>query len=141
MTATASPVSARTAAAGIEVHPLTAAVGAQIRGVDLASVDDVQFAQIESAWSRHSALLFRAQRLDHDALIAFSRRFGELDRLCGFQGWTHYADQVARESVRAGHSRECRLPWANYFPLAGRSSGYGASRCQNHSAQAGFDDG
>jgi len=79
MTATASPVSARTAAGGIEVHPLTAAVGAQIRGVDLASVDDVQFAQIESAWIRHSALLFRAQRLDHDALIAFSRRFGELD--------------------------------------------------------------
>ena len=63
----------------VEVHPLTAAVGAEIRGVDLAQVSDAQFAEIESAWTRHSALLFRGQRLDHDALLAFSRRFGELD--------------------------------------------------------------
>ena len=63
----------------VEVHPLTAAVGAEIRGVDLARINAAQFAEIESAWNRHSALLFRGQQLDHDALLGFSRRFGELD--------------------------------------------------------------
>ncbi len=63
----------------VEILPLTAAVGAEIRGVDLARVDNVQFATIEAAWVRHSALLFRGQQLDHDALLDFSRRFGELD--------------------------------------------------------------
>ena len=31
------------------------------------------------AWLEHSVLLFRGQTLDDDGLIAFSRRFGELD--------------------------------------------------------------
>jgi taurine dioxygenase len=60
-------------------RPLSAAVGAEIRGADLAHLSDAEFAQIEHAWCKHSALLFRDQRLGHDALIAFSRRFGELD--------------------------------------------------------------
>lgn len=63
----------------IEVRPLSAAVGAEILGVDLARIDEAQFAAVESAWISHSALLFRGQHLDHDALLAFSRRFGELD--------------------------------------------------------------
>jgi taurine dioxygenase len=63
----------------IEVRPLSAAVGAEIRGVDLAQIEEAQFAEVTTAWINHSALLFRGQHLDHDALIAFSRRFGELD--------------------------------------------------------------
>lgn len=61
------------------VTPLNAAVGAEISGVDVARVDDAAFEVVEAAWHRHSALLFRGQRLDDDDLIAFSRRFGELD--------------------------------------------------------------
>ncbi|MDB5811678.1 MAG: putative TauD/TfdA family dioxygenase [Betaproteobacteria bacterium] len=63
----------------IQVRPLSAAVGAEIAGVNLARINDAQFAAIENAWTNHSALLFRGQQLDHDALLSFSRRFGELD--------------------------------------------------------------
>jgi taurine dioxygenase len=63
----------------INVKFLTAAVGAEISGVDLARLDDAEFAAIAEAWHRRSALLFRDQRLSDDDLIAFSRRFGELD--------------------------------------------------------------
>ncbi len=70
---------ARASASGIRIEPLCAAVGAEIQGANLARVRDAEFAEIERAWNSHSALLFRDQRLDHDALIAFSRRFGELD--------------------------------------------------------------
>jgi taurine dioxygenase len=58
---------------------LTPAVGAEISGVDLASLSDAEFAQIERAWHRYSALLFRDQDLSDDDLLRFSRRFGELD--------------------------------------------------------------
>lgn len=63
----------------LSVSPLTPAVGAEVSGVDLSALDDATFAQIERAWHRHSALLFRGQHLSDDDLLRFSRRFGELD--------------------------------------------------------------
>jgi len=63
----------------LTIKPVTQAVGAVISGVDLSRLSDAEFAQIESAWNRHSALLFRDQHLSDDDLLAFSRRFGELD--------------------------------------------------------------
>ena len=64
---------------GLTIKKLTPAVGAEISNVDLARLSDAEFAQIEQAWYRHSALLFRDQKLTDDDLLAFSRRFGELD--------------------------------------------------------------
>jgi taurine dioxygenase len=63
----------------LTITPVTPAVGAEISGVNLARVSDPEFAQIERAWNRHGALLFRDQQLSDDDLLAFSRRFGELD--------------------------------------------------------------
>ena len=63
----------------LSVSPLTAAVGAEVSGVDLAQIGDAEFVQVERAWHRHGALLFRGQKLTDDDLLTFSRRFGELD--------------------------------------------------------------
>ena len=63
----------------LTIRPVTDAVGAEISGVNLAQLTAAEFAQIEQAWNRHSALLFRDQQLSDDDLLAFSRRFGELD--------------------------------------------------------------
>jgi taurine dioxygenase len=63
----------------ISIKPLTPTVGAEISGVDLAHLTDADFGQIERAWHKYSALLFRGQRLSDDALLSFSRRLGELD--------------------------------------------------------------
>ncbi|HEY2530186.1 MAG TPA: TauD/TfdA family dioxygenase [Xanthobacteraceae bacterium] len=59
--------------------PLTPAVGAEVANVDLSALSGGEFAQVEAAWHRHSVLLFRDQELTDDDLLAFSRRFGELD--------------------------------------------------------------
>ncbi|MEO7743203.1 MAG: TauD/TfdA family dioxygenase [Usitatibacter sp.] len=61
------------------VRNLNPAVGAEISGIDVANITDAQFKVVEAAWYAHSALLIRGQDLDDDDLIAFSRRFGELD--------------------------------------------------------------
>jgi taurine dioxygenase len=55
------------------------ALGAEVVGVDLHDVDDHTFGAIHKAWLDHLVLLFRGQKLSDDQLIAFSRRFGELD--------------------------------------------------------------
>lgn len=63
----------------VTATPITPAVGAEISGVDLAHLSQADFAEIEKAWHRYSMLLFRGQNLTDDDLLAFSRRFGDLD--------------------------------------------------------------
>jgi taurine dioxygenase len=61
------------------VVPSGAALGAEIQNVELASLSDQDFNEIHRAWLDHLVVRFRGQRLTLEDLIAFSRRFGELD--------------------------------------------------------------
>src|SRR6266852_6312935 len=72
-----STPSMRTAGgAGAIIVPSGAALGAEVRGVDLRALDVETFAAIRQAWLDHQVLLVRGQQLSDDDLIAFSRRFG-----------------------------------------------------------------
>jgi taurine dioxygenase len=53
--------------------------GAEITSVDLRTISGADFDIIHQAWIDHQVLLFRDQRLSDRDLIAFSRRFGDLD--------------------------------------------------------------
>jgi taurine dioxygenase len=61
------------------LRPLAPSVGAEITGVDLTNLSGEEVSFILAAYRNHSALLFRDQNLDHDALLSFSSHFGELD--------------------------------------------------------------
>jgi taurine dioxygenase len=63
----------------ITVTPTGVALGAEVGGVDLRRISDVDFAALHHAWLDHLVLLFRGQTLNDDDLIAFSQRFGKLD--------------------------------------------------------------
>src|SRR5947209_16298543 len=63
----------------IDVTPTGAALGAEIIGVDLKNLDASQFAALKHAWHDHQVVLVRGQTLSDQDLIAFSRRFGDLD--------------------------------------------------------------
>jgi len=54
-------------------------LGAEIRNLDLRRLDERRFSQVRQAWLDNLVLLFRDQDLADAELIAFSRRFGELD--------------------------------------------------------------
>jgi alpha-ketoglutarate-dependent taurine dioxygenase len=60
----------------IEAVPLAAAMGAEIRGVNLAHLTDAQFCEIEHALFRHKMIYFRDQDITHGDQEAFSLRFG-----------------------------------------------------------------
>ena len=63
----------------MEIIPTGKALGAEIQGVDLRRVLTEEFESIYRDWLDHEVLLFRGQQLGNEDLIAFSRRFGELD--------------------------------------------------------------
>jgi taurine dioxygenase len=65
------------APAAIEVLPSGAALGAEIRGIDLSQpVPDAIKAALRVAWAEHLVLLFRGQDIDDDQLLAASGIFG-----------------------------------------------------------------
>ena len=65
------------APAAIDVVPSAAALGAEVRGIDLSAPvrDDIK-ATLRQAWSEHLVLLFRAQDIDDDQLLAAAGIFG-----------------------------------------------------------------
>ncbi len=65
---------------GIEIVPADATLGAVVRGVDLADLDDATFAAIERAWDEHAVLAFPDQNLTEAGQAAFSRGLGPLER-------------------------------------------------------------
>ena len=64
----------------VVVRRADAILGARIDGVDLRAIDGERFAAIHRAWLDHQVLLFRNQVLGDADLVAFSRRFGDLDQ-------------------------------------------------------------
>ena len=72
----------------IEVVPSGAALGADVRGVDLSkTLDNQTFAKILKIFGEHSVICFRGQNLTAEQMSAFCRRFAEPQRLY----LTHYA--------------------------------------------------
>lgn len=61
----------------ISVHPLSAAMGAEISGVHLGSLSDAAFDELREALWRHKMVFLRNQQLTHAEHAAFSARFGD----------------------------------------------------------------
>jgi len=67
------------ATAAIEVILTGRALGAEVTGLDLRSLDEAAFERLMRAWHEHSVVLMRGQSLSDQNLIAFSRQIGDLD--------------------------------------------------------------
>jgi taurine dioxygenase len=63
----------------MQVTRLSDALGAEVIGIDVASVSDDDFDAINAAWLEHEVLVLREQELTPDQHIAFSKRFGDLE--------------------------------------------------------------
>jgi len=60
----------------IEVRRLGPQIGAEIRGVDVKTLDDAGFAEIYRAWLAHNVVVVPEQRLEIEDFLRYSRRFG-----------------------------------------------------------------
>ena len=64
---------------GWQVARLAGALGAEIRGVELAQLTDAQFDALQQLLLQHLVLFFPGQHLSVDDHVAFGRRFGALE--------------------------------------------------------------
>ena len=76
----------------IDVKPVAGALGAEIRGVDLGTLDDATFEEIKAAWLEHLVVFFREQTLSPEQQIAFAKRFGEIHHHPFMKGMDAYPD-------------------------------------------------
>jgi taurine dioxygenase len=60
----------------MEFSKLSEGFGAEVRGVDLASLNGNAFEELESAFYKHQVLVARAQKLTPDQFLQFARRIG-----------------------------------------------------------------
>jgi len=60
--------------------PTGAALGVEIRGVDIAQeLDETTFRRVEEAFNRYGVIFFRGRKISVAQQIAFARRFGEVE--------------------------------------------------------------
>jgi taurine dioxygenase len=68
------------AVANLEIILTGKALGAEIRGVDLAAgLDAATFRSIERAFNENGVIFFRRQNISEEQQIAFARRFGDVE--------------------------------------------------------------
>ena len=85
----------------MDIRPMDAALGAEVRCADLRELDDAQVARLRQAWLDHLVILVRGQEMSDAELVAFGRRFGE------FQVSRPLPSPLAREGkVRQGGADE-----------------------------------
>ena len=63
----------------LKTRPLQENFGLEVLNVDLARLDDATFNAVYRLWQKDPLLLFRRQSLSESELVAYSRRFGDLD--------------------------------------------------------------
>jgi len=92
--------------AGLQITPLTPAIGAEVHGVDLANDvrDSTTGAVLKQAFLDHHVLVFRDQKLTRDQHKAFGRVFGPLhihpsQRHDGYEGDREIFPVVADENT------------------------------------------
>jgi taurine dioxygenase len=65
----------------LTITPTGATLGAIVTGVDLATLDDAEWIDIERAFLTHAVLIFPGQHLTEAAQIGFGRCFGAIEQL------------------------------------------------------------
>ena len=86
----------------MQIIPSSDVIGADIVGADIANLSENAFEQIEAAFNKHAVLCFRDQHLTEPQMIAFARRFGDVERIF----LTHYAHPQYPEIMLVSNIQE-----------------------------------
>jgi taurine dioxygenase len=87
----------------MEIVPSQDVIGAEVHRAELAQpLSDAEFGRVEAAFNKHAVLCFRDQHLTEPQLIAFARRFGEVERIF----LTHYAHPKYPEIMFVSNIKE-----------------------------------
>lgn len=95
----------------IDVHPLSGALGAEIRGVDLSKeLPDAVRAEIRDAFHENLVIFFRDQDLTPEQHLAFARHFGTLHTNAFFPTADGY-EQIQLVAKEPGDTKNIGDSW------------------------------
>lgn len=78
------PAEGADAACGLDIRPLSPAIGIEVLGVELSPrLDAAVFTRIREAWEANCVALFRGQKLSEVKQLIFASRFGRLGEVSG----------------------------------------------------------
>lgn len=87
----------------MQIVPSSDVIGAEIRDIDLAQpLSNADFRQIEAAFNQHAVICFPGQQWSEPQMIAFARRFGEVEKIF----LTHYAHPQYPEIMYVSNIKE-----------------------------------
>src|SRR5256885_11594895 len=122
------------------IEPLAGALGAEIRGVSLAGLDEDAWREIRRAFLEYAVLVFRDQALEPADLMRVGARFGEpcfYPFVTGMDGYPYIFEVVKAENGRpisaatgtatppissSRRSPRCCTPWRRLLAAATRCS-------------------
>ena len=93
-----------------ELRPLSGALGAELRGVDVRELDEAGFAALRRAFVDHGVLAIRDQSLSEAEQVEFARRLGEPDVHPIVEGTERFPELV-RVVKPAGASASFGVGW------------------------------
>ncbi len=106
----------------MQLEPITGTFAARVSGIDpVYRLDDRAFAAVRHAFEENGVLVFHDQPLNDDQQIAFSERFGPLERTISASptGGTPFARQsnidLKSGGIIAGNDRRMDYQRANYL--------------------------
>ena len=98
----------------MEIVPLSDAIGAEIRGIDLSQpLDAATRAAIEDAWHNHIVLLFRGQPIGLEEHTAFAATFGEVGKHARPKAIRNEAPELGPNVMLVSNIRENGKPTAS----------------------------
>jgi taurine dioxygenase len=124
----------------IEIVSTGAALGAEIRGLDLADPVDDAFAAIERAYNQYGVIFFRDQHITPSQQVAFTRRFGEIEFNIFGERWSvpGSPEIVVVSSPRPASRSVCVAPARTGTATCATRLGRRAGRCFTRSKSPTF---
>jgi alpha-ketoglutarate-dependent taurine dioxygenase len=114
----------------LTLTPTGATLGAIVTGVDLATLNDSSWADIERAFLAYAVLIFPGQHLSEAEQIGFGRRFGRIEQLVANREIVPISNQRAdgtpmKEDEHGRQLMRGNEGWhtdSSYMPLAAKAS-------------------
>ena len=125
-----------------------ATLGAIVTGVDLATLDNAAWNDIEAAFHEHAVLIFPGQHLSSEAQVEFGAQFGEIEQLYADHDTVPISNKRPDGSLAEDDSHQMQIMTGNegwhtdssYMPLSAKASVFSAREVPKAGGQTEWAD-
>ncbi|EDM47914.1 TauD/TfdA dioxygenase family protein [Marinobacter algicola] len=95
--------------------PLSPALGAEVRGVDLTHIDDAHAQELNELWLKHHVLVIRDHSVTEDELVEFAQSFGSIENARKMSPLATRPEIMVISNIREGEAALGALPDGELF--------------------------